>query len=212
MNIKTLYRKFGITPNLAQHMLIVAGVVLFIRDHWIGEILDWESLRKAALLHDVGNVVKFDLDKYPELLGEEKANLDYWKQIQKQTINKYGNDDHEATKKMLNEVGVDKKIIEIIIQKSFGNSKQTAASKDWYSKILLYSDLRVLTAGVATMQERFKDIKERMPKYVNRPDFRELLKACEDIESQIQENLDVSVSEINNELASETEKLLGINI
>lgn len=213
MNIKNIYEKFGIPPNLTEHMLIVTKVALFIKEHWKGPEIDWETLRKAALLHDVGNVVKFDLDKYPHFLGNEKSKIDYWKQKQKEIIEKYGQDDHEATKKMLNEVGIDRKIIEIILNKAFGNAVQIAVSQDWYTKILLYADLRVLPNGVAKMTERFQDIRERMPKYTSRPDFENLLDTARKIEEQIQEKLDVSVLEINNQsIQIKNEELLELII
>lgn len=213
MNIKSVYGKFGVTPNLEKHMLTVAQVILFIKEHWRGPEIDWEALKKSALLHDVGNIVKFDLEKYPHLLGDKKYKIGYWKQIQKETIEKYGRDDNEATKKMLYEVGINKKIIEIVFNKAFGNVVQIAASQDWYVKILLYADLRVLPDGVATMEERFEDIRERMPKYTNRIDFEDLLEAAKEIENQIQEKLNIPVSEINNKsIGRGDDEFLRVNI
>ena len=49
-----------------------------------------------ALLHDLGNIVKFDLEKYPDFLGKEKPRLEYWKKVQKEVREKYGSDDHDV--------------------------------------------------------------------------------------------------------------------
>lgn len=213
MTIKEIYEKFGIPPNLSQHMLTVTKVCLFLKGHWIGQELDWDKITKTALLHDLGNVVKFDLDKHPEFLGSEISRLDYWKQVQKQTIEKYGSNDHEATRIMLEEIGTDREIIETILNKSFGNSIKTADSDDWYAKILLYADTRVLPNGVAALEERFADVRERMPKYVERPDFEDLLNAGRDIEKQIQENMNVPVSKINKDSVEKLgSQLLGTEI
>lgn len=213
MIIKEIYERFGVPPNLAQHMLTVTKVCLFLKDHWIGPELDWDKVTKTAMLHDLGNVVKFDFDKYPEFLGPEISRVDYWKEVQKQTINKYGSDDHEATKIMLEEIEIEPEAINTILNKSFGRSVETAGSDNWYPKILLYADLRVLPNGIATLEERFADVRERMPKYVERPDFVDLLNAGRKIEKQIQENMSIPVFEINREMVGESdEELLNFKV
>ena len=40
MKIKKIYSKLGITPNLAEHMMRVTSVALYIRDHWKGHEID----------------------------------------------------------------------------------------------------------------------------------------------------------------------------
>jgi len=44
-----------------------------------------------------------------------------------------------------------------------------------------------------------EDVRARMPKYTERPDFEDLVEAAKEIERQIQENLDIDVSEISDE-------------
>ena len=211
MKIKKIYSKLGITPNLAEHMMRVTSVALYIRDHWKGHEIDWEKVRKTALLHDLGNIVRFDFDKYPEFLGPERSRIDYWKKVQTETIDKYGNDDHDATKKMLEELKVDKNVTKVILEKSFGNSVQVAKGDDWYAKILSYCDNRVMPNGIVTLEERITDTLDRAPKYANRPDFEDLCNASREVEKQIQENLDVPVDQITsnsikvNQILLETE-------
>jgi len=197
MKIVEIYRKFGIPPNLQQHMIWVAGVAEFITDHWKGGQIDKNRLIKASLVHDLGNIVKFNFDKYPEFLGEEIKNIEFWKQKQSEIISKYGSDDHLVTQKMLNEIGLDNKSIEVISAKSFANAVETLNSNDWYLKILLYSDMRVLPFGICTLEERLEDIMKRMPQYYSRPDIKDLLDACRKIEVEIQQNINCDVEEIN---------------
>lgn len=197
MKIVDIYKKFGIPPNLQEHMLRVYGIVCFVEEHWKGEEkIDWELAKTVALLHDMGNVVRFDFDNHPEFLGDEQKNVEHWKQVQKEVIAKYGTDDHEATRQMLQEVQVGDEAIEIILGKSFGNAVATKDSNNWPLKILLYADLRTLPQGIGTLEERIQDVRERMPKYVARPDFEDLVSASREIESQLQTNLSVPVSEI----------------
>lgn len=201
MKVTEIYKKFGIPPNLQEHMFRVWGVVSFIEKHWNdSEIkVDWDLVKKAALLHDLGNVVRFDFNKHPEFLGKEQVNVDHWKDIQKKVIGSYGSDDHEATKKMLKEIGAAQEMVDIIQEKSFGNSVTIKDSDNWPLKILYYADIRTLPGGIGTLEERIADVRERMPKYTSRTDFEDLVEACREVERQIQEYLNVPVSEINDD-------------
>jgi len=80
MKLLEVYKKFGSPPNLQEHMLRVCGVTTYIGKHWIGkEGVDWVRVKAISLLHDIGNVVKLDFEKYPQFLGEEIKNVDHWK-------------------------------------------------------------------------------------------------------------------------------------
>ncbi len=61
--IKQIYDFYPIPPNLQNHMLTVANVVFTISQNWIGPSINKRDLILAALLHDVGNLAKFDLNK-----------------------------------------------------------------------------------------------------------------------------------------------------
>ncbi len=208
MNITGIYKKFRIPPNLQEHMIRVYRIICFIEKHWIGEEIDWKLVKKIALLHDMGNIIKFNLDAHPEFLGSEEPNVEYWKKVREEVIKKYGLDEEEATRKMLQEVGVDEKAIQIISDKAFGNSVGVKDSKDWQLKLLYYADLRTLPLGIGTLEERLSDVRGRMPKYTSRPDFEDLVSACRDIEKQIQKNLDILTSEITDKTAKIDEDTL----
>lgn len=203
MKIVEIYKKFGIPPNLEEHMARVFGVVSIIQKHWKGtEFVDWNMAKKMALLHDLGNVVKMDNINHPEFLGSEQVNIDYWNNKQKEMIEKYGDDDNEATRKMLLEIGVDAKTADVVFNKRFVNSVHTKNTDDWSLKIMYYADLRAIPFGIGTLKARLDDIQKRYLNYVSRPDFEDLVNACNEIEKQIQINLDFSVSEINNDLVN----------
>jgi hypothetical protein len=213
MTISEVYSKFRIPPNLQEHMLRVCSIVEFISQHLNNKVtIDWKLVREITLLHDLGNIVKFDFEKHPEFLGKEEENVEYWKQTQKQIISQYGSNDHDVTKKMLEEVNLNKESIEIILNKSFGNSVSVSNSKSWPLKILYYADLRTLPFGVGNLEERINDIKSRMPQYTSRPDFEDLVSACKNVEKQIQENIDISVNEINDANVSIDKNLLNTEL
>ena len=200
MLIKDIYRKFNIPINLQEHMFRVFSIVCWLEQNWGGDFVDWHQVKKMALLHDLGNIVKFDFNNHLEFLGDERKNLDFWKDTQKRIIKKYGPNDDKATRKMLQELKIDNQIIETIYFKRFSNSVNTLNSNDWPLKILYYADLRTLPFGIGTLEERLVDAKNRMPQYNNRPDFKDLIIACKKIEIQIQTQVKVSLKNINNNL------------
>jgi hypothetical protein len=188
-------------------------VAKFIADHWKGKEVDNTRLVKAALVHDLGNIVKFNFDKYPQFLGDEVKNIEFWKSKQKEIISKYGADDHEVTKKILIEIGFDNNSIAVISSKSFANAVETSKSNDWDQKILLYSDMRVLPDGISTLEARLDDIMSRMPQYYNRADIQQLLGACRSIEKNLQDNVDLPLSSITDEsMMHDNNELLSLEI
>ena len=194
MTISEIYIKLGIPPNLQQHMLRVTSVSLFIANNWKESEFNIEILKTMLLLHDIGNIVRFDFEKHPEFLGDEVKRVDFWKKCQKENIVKYGSGDHEATASMLNELGISEEIKQKIYQMGYWNVEQVKNSKDWYLKVALYSDLRVGPFGILTLQERLDDIHTRIEKYKTKP---ELIGFAKELENQIQVNLDIPVSKIN---------------
>jgi len=172
-----------------------------MRDYWKDKsvIINWNIVIKSALLHDLGNIVKFDLEKHPEIFKAEGENIEHWKKMQKEMIDKYGVDDHAATRKMLAELRVDDRIVKIILSKTFGNSKEIAAGNNWHAKILLYADLLVAPSGIVTLNSRLEELIKRSIRYSSRPDYPELIEAARDIEKQIQEKVAVPLSEISDD-------------
>ncbi len=214
MTTEDAYKLFRTPKNLQQHMLTVTGLICAVQEHWSGDDIDWDGLIRAGLLHDLGNVIKFDLDKFPQLLGDELPRIEFWREEQKRLIAKYGNDDHAATGKMLDELGVDSKIKETIQAKSFGNIRKTASSSNWLPKILQYCDLRTSPHGLMTLDERVSDIEERYDKYAGRSDFPEMIAAAKSIESEIEQSIDTDLEQIitNDSAAKFKNKLLTYQV
>jgi hypothetical protein len=198
MKVSEIYKKFGVSPNLQEHMERVFGVVSLIEKHWkSSEAVDWQITKKMALIHDIGNTVKFDFVNHPEFLGDEQKNIDHWKSVQAEMISKYGLDDNEATKKILTELGINPKTVEDVYNKRFVNSVHTSQSNNLSLKILYYGDLRALPLGIGILEERISEIRKRYANYASRSDFEDLANACREIENEIQGKIDFSVYEIN---------------
>lgn len=212
MKIRDIYEKYHISPNLAVHMLRVTKVALFIADHWTGPPLNRAFLTKLCMLHDMGNIVKFDFDKYPQFLGKEIERVDHWKKVQKEMIQKYGKQEHEVTAVILEELGVDKRMIEITKESWNPVMSQNAKKAPWEQKIFIYSDGRVGPGGVITLQERLEDLRTRYPEYKDTHHNVIFINGCKSLEEQIQENMNISVSEISDKSIERNDDLLGTEI
>lgn len=196
MEITEVYQRLAIPPNLVNHMSMVEKIVKWLENRWSGEKVDWALVKEAALLHDLGNIVKFDFIKNHHFLGEEINRIEFWKEKQKEIIKKYGEDDHLATEKMLEEIGVSKEVREIVRNKGFSNSVNISQGVTWELKILFYADLRISPKGLVTMKERLDEVTNRLEKYKNDSRLPDLIKACEEIEKQIQAQITDDLAQI----------------
>lgn len=201
MKIREIYKKYRIHPNLVAHQVRVAKVANFILNSWNGPKLDKNKILKLCLIHDLGNIVRMKIED------------DYWKKVKADVIEKYGDEDDMVTIKILKECGVDSGFDDIILAKRFINSLIIERSNDWYLKILLYSDLRVTPYGVASLKERLDEVIARRKDLSENPEIENLCKANFDIEKQIQDNVNISLSDINEKSVEiDDEEFLNIEI
>jgi hypothetical protein len=157
--VRDIYRDYKIMPALAEHQFRVAGVACAIM-----EVLDTDVMAapfykneviSACLFHDMGNILKFDLARFPEFLGSE--GLAYWEGIKKDFITKYGSDEHAATRSIAEEIGISARTREYIDAVGFSNAEATAQSGSLEEMICCYADQRVAPYAVVSLAERFED-------------------------------------------------------
>jgi len=232
MNILEIYKKYQIMPNLAEHQLRVAAVGDMICGNWNphpdplpkgegGLHVDRENIVAACLLHDMGNIVKFDLSKthnlYSALFVKPKDQL-FWENIKQEVIKKYGSGSHNVTIKIIKEIGVSPRILELVDCVGFNQGFDNAASGDVGKKICAYSDMRVMPNGVCSLEQRMADLRVR---YKNHPevsrdekDSREVFEASlREIERQIFEYCSIKPSDITEEaIEDRKEKLKNFDI
>lgn len=161
MKIIDIYKKYSIPPQLQLHQLRVASVAKVICDN-LQIPVDTSEVLSADLLHDMGNIIKFDLTLFPEYL--EPEGLDYWQNVKNNFINKYGPDEHVATEKIAEEISENKRIHDIL--KHIGASRLDAvnSSDDVAYKIANYADDRVSVDGIVPFEELIKERKNRNSK------------------------------------------------
>jgi hypothetical protein len=149
-----------IHKNLQRHMLRVAAVGKYLCEGWSGEI-DGSAVVDTLLLHDLGNLLKVDLNRGLEFFDDDEQNVDYWRQVKSEMQNRYSEEEHEATSLMAREAGVRERVMFLLEHMGSIQLAHTGTSTDWELKVCTYADFRVGPDGFLTVRERFEDILER---------------------------------------------------
>jgi hypothetical protein len=202
MTIQVVYDQYHLMPNLQLHQYRVAGVAKLVCESLTNsEKVDPDNVIKACLLHDMGNILKFNLEQFPEFLAPQ--GLEYWQQIQTQFRQKYGDDVHQATLQIVKELKVSDRIIDLINAVGFDVTKQDYESGDLAKMICEYADCRVTPFGIVPLEERLTDLEERYaPLYPGedaakqREEFRQVAR---EMETYIFERVTLKPEEITNQ-------------
>lgn len=208
MTISQVYDHYRIMPNLQLHMYRVGGVAKLITDNLLKPV-DGTSVITASLLHDMGNIIKFNLQTFPQFLQPE--GLQYWQEVQEWYVDRYGSDEHEASVLIAAELGVSEHVQNLIRATGFSAPKQNLESGEVDSMVCEYSDCRVTPFGVVTLEDRLKDLELRYsPLYPSEEDkrlrveFREYMKKVEQVifaDAQIKPE-DITEVNVQNEIES----------
>lgn len=191
-------------PPLQEHMLRVAAVASNICDNLTVSV-NKEDIVVASLLHDMGNLIKSNLNLFPEFL--EPQGLEYWQKIKDEFIKKYGSDEHEATAKILKEIGVSDNILYLADQNRFVFLCKHRDSNDMHIKIIKYADTRVGPHGILSFEERMGESTERYKNEKFGPMDKERLQliACgKEIEEQIFAKCKIKPEDITDESSRST--------
>ena len=187
-------------PNLQEHMLSVAAVASLICDNF-NEPLPKDEIVAACLLHDMGNIIKFKLERFPEFL--EPEGMEYWREVQNEYIKKYGKDEYRAHDEIIREIGVSERIVELIQSISFLGAPKTALDSDWSRKITQYCDGRVDPHGIVSLEERFADLRKRYAHHgENTPERSAFENALRSIEKEIFSKCSIKPEDINKKTAA----------
>jgi len=188
-SIASIYREYRVPPNLQLHLLRVAAIGEIICDNWTGPSVNRHTILSALLLHDIGNIVKADYDRFPTLMPEELQHLPYWKAVQAGIISKFGDKDQEVAVAIAQELDVSSRVIEVMKAKVFAANEETLASDDWEAKICAYADQRVALTGVMSIIARLEEARTRyrgvVHASVNDPRFPALMEAGLRMERQL---------------------------
>lgn len=201
-DITEVYVLYKITPLLAMHQLRVAAVAEMICDN-LDINLDKESIIKACLLHDMGNIIKFNLENSLENYNVEDKR--YWQEVKNEYILRYGEDEHKASYQIAKELGVSDVVlglIDIVDSRVVSDIKN---SDSFEKKICLYADNRVSPHHIVSIDERSLEAKERYKNH--HKSFSEesrifFNKNIKEIEKQIFSHAKIKPEDINDETVS----------
>lgn len=158
MTIQAIYDHYKIMPALQLHQLRVTAVAQTIAQS-VTVPINISDVTQACLLHDMGNIIKFDLSLFPAFL--EPEGLTYWQSVQSYYKQRYGENEFQATLKIADELKVSSRVKEIIGAISFTHISQNYQSNDMEMKVCDYADTRVSPQKVVTLEERFDDLEQR---------------------------------------------------
>lgn len=198
-NITQIYEEYQIMPNLQLHQLRVAAVAKQI-SHAATIRVDGHSVIAACLIHDIANIIKFELKRFPEFL--EPEGLEYWQDVQKAFIDTYGADEHRASLKIAADMNLPQAVVDLVRGIGFSEIPNITKRGSLEEKICCYADQRVGPFGVITIEERLKEGKAR---YAHRTDrklsvnFDEIAEDLRTLEQQVFDYSNILSTDITND-------------
>lgn len=166
MKVSKIYHKYKILPNLQVHQFRVTAVARLIAENSLTPV-EISNITTACLLHDMGNIIKFNFEYNPQYY--EPNGVNYWKKVKEEFILRYGNDEHHATLLIAKEIGVSNRVLDLLNFIGFSRAREIYQSGDINKMICAYSDHRVSPTGILPLEERVKEGMLRFKR--NKPEF-----------------------------------------
>jgi hypothetical protein len=200
-----IYDYCQLPPVLRQHMLRVTKAGRWILKHWVGPDFDQSLYIHALLVHDLGNLAKFDLTPTATVRLLPLENIEEWQQIQQDFIAKYGKNADAATLKLIDELKLPRAndLIELIGGHSPTRLADAVQQSNWAQKLLDYTDFRVGPFGILSLDERFADLTNRYQyrtKEWGDPEWIQTqLNLFKQLESQIAAQLNTAITDLSDD-------------
>lgn len=160
MGIGEIYERYRIPFWLAEHMYRVAAVAMRVFDARVAvdpSLSGRDDMIAACLLHDIGNIVKFNFITLPPPDGR----AEYWKKVQREMIAQYGTSEHPASKALCEELGQWERIAPILEHTSDYDARILLERGALLQRIVAYADQRVAPTGVVLLAQRLRDMRAR---------------------------------------------------
>lgn len=205
MTISEIYQTYDIMPTLQDHQYRVAVVAKILCERSLTPLPSNEII-SACLLHDMGNLIKFDLEKIPQ--GLDIGDIDHWKQAQADMKEKYGNDEHQATYEIAKELDISPLTLEIIKYIGTRHALNMLEQKNTPVLLATYSDFRVTPTEVTSLKQRIEDLLRRYEGTVKYEGYKRDTMVYFTIEEFVQKTLGIESIEISpEEITSATAEL-----
>lgn len=198
--IKDIYEHYHVPPNLALHMYRVAALGAYLAESLTDPMkVRRDFLITGCLLHDIGNIVKFDMGHVHDAFIQD--HIEYYKQVQKEVFNRYGSDENMATVHIAQEVIKDKELLSLLGMTGLAKIQFAHETDDMTVKLFRYADERISPDGVVTVEERYDDIAKR---YAGRDHplnnaqyLKQRKKLVKEIEEQIQSQCTIDLQKVS---------------
>lgn len=163
MKITKIYQHYHIPQSLQQHMLTVAAVGQCITDYWQGPEINSHAITTTLLVHDLGNLVKFDLSESAAII-DRTLFAQEWRERQRLMREQYGTDSHLATQAILRELRLPAEV-QTLANGMDADDLCLFLETPLAQQICEYADIRVVPAGVTSLLERLQDFRRRYAHY-----------------------------------------------
>lgn len=192
MTIQDIYNHYTILPSLQQHMLRVGAFTISILNsiRKSNISINEQSCISTALLHDLWNIVKFDMSLYPQLF--EPKWLAYWTKRKNETLETYWFPADMATLAMIDSLNLQpwtKQLVNTFLHNHFHN-----ALHDWLPLevlIIHFADMNIWKEGYLHRRQRCKKLWKRhmRNKWYSQSKankvVQELMTACSTVEKKL---------------------------
>lgn len=200
MTIEQFYTEKRIPTHLQRHMFLVAALGLHLAQHWRDEEVNADEVVTVLLLHDLGNLLKFELEKGVEIFDEPERDLAYWQQVNEEMKTQYGSDVQEATLKMARELEVGERILFLLAHMYISKLPEDVVNTDPAQAICAYSDYRVAPSGYVSLAERLEDLRlryaHRESKWADAQKIEKKTELATQLEQQIQDKISTDVQNL----------------
>lgn len=208
MKTKQIYDNYMIPQNLQKHMLSVASLAEILHEHWMGKEVDNQAIIQACIFHDAAKPMTFDLSKQAQF-GMSASDINRLKEFQGRLKSKYGSEEHHATIKICEEIGLSPIAIKLVNNFEWSYIPRLLEVDDIESLIPIYCDMRIGLKGILSLNERLSELKER----VSAKDYEENVKNGSALEQKIKNNVRLDINSItDDQINKRFENLLNAEI
>ncbi len=202
ITVESIYSRYHLPTLLQTHLWRTASLMELLLRHWQGPPVDHALLIETMLVHDLANLVKFDLSETSRTMMFSAEELVAYRQLQAEWHQTYGRVVDEVTVTFLKELRLANtdKISQLILTHTSGTERKTVEEHNWAQKLCDYTDFRIAPHGLVTLRERFDDLGKRYGYRSNGWDtpakVTQKLQFFEIIEHQLQQHLDVNLQQL----------------
>ncbi|RJQ26158.1 HD domain-containing protein [Candidatus Parcubacteria bacterium] len=208
MKIHQIYKDYKIPQSLQEHMLRVAALAQIIVEEWKDLQIDKLSIVQTCLFHDIAKSMTFDLAKQKQfgMLEEDIENL---RKHQENLKSKYGKDEHLATVKICEKIGLSKTSVKLVNNLEWSYIPRLINNKNIESLIPIYCDMRIGPKGILSLKDRLDDLKNR----VGMDNYQETLENANKVEEIITQNIKTNINSItDNQINLKFKELLNTKV